>query len=123
MLTAFERPASSAAEVGGESRCAGFLSAGSAPVVLVFFREELGFGRHVARLLTRLVTRDGGLPQGAATSLAMANLLLWKPLDVPVAQEAKSFTAPTGGHYYFKYLPTAKDVFRTLRPDPAPAGI
>jgi hypothetical protein len=57
-------------------------------IVLKLFRKELGFGRDVARLLTRLTTRDGGLPQGAPTSLALANLILWKPLDVPVAEEA-----------------------------------
>jgi RNA-directed DNA polymerase len=37
------------------------------------FRHEHGFGRDVARLLTRLVTLRGGLPQGAATSPAVAN--------------------------------------------------
>lgn len=37
------------------------------------FREELGFGKDVSRLLTRLVTVRGALPQGAATSLAVAN--------------------------------------------------
>lgn len=57
-------------------------------IVLKLFRQELGFGRDVARLLTRLTTRDGGLPQGAPTSLALANLVLWKPVDVPVADEA-----------------------------------
>lgn len=37
------------------------------------FRHEHGFGKDVARLLTRLVTLRGGLPQGAATSPAVAN--------------------------------------------------
>lgn len=37
------------------------------------FRHEHGFGRDVARLLTRLVTLRGALPQGAATSPAVAN--------------------------------------------------
>jgi RNA-directed DNA polymerase len=58
------------------------------PIVLQLFRKELGFGRDVARLLTRLTTRDGGLPQGAPTSLALANLILWKPVDVPIAAHA-----------------------------------
>lgn len=53
-------------------------------LVLQLFRKELHFGRDVARLLTRLTTRDGGLPQGAPTSLAIANLILWKPVDVPI---------------------------------------
>ena len=37
------------------------------------FRHEHGFGKDVARLLTRLVTLRGALPQGAATSPAVAN--------------------------------------------------
>jgi RNA-directed DNA polymerase len=57
-------------------------------IVLQLFRKELGFGRDVARLLTRLTTRDGGLPQGAPTSLALANLILWKPVDEPIAASA-----------------------------------
>lgn len=57
-------------------------------VVLKLFRQELGFGRDVARLLTRLTTREGGLPQGAPTSLALANLILWKPVDLPIAGQA-----------------------------------
>jgi RNA-directed DNA polymerase len=59
-------------------------------IVLQLFRKELGFGRDVARLLTRLVTRDGGLPQGAPTSLALANLILWKPVDTPTAANASA---------------------------------
>jgi RNA-directed DNA polymerase len=38
-------------------------------------RHEHGFGRDVARLLTRLVTLRKGLPQGAPTSPAVANQL------------------------------------------------
>lgn len=37
------------------------------------FRHECGFGKDVAHLLTRLVTLRGSLPQGAATSPAVAN--------------------------------------------------
>lgn len=37
------------------------------------FRQEHGFGKDVARLVTRLVTLRGSLPQGAATSPAVAN--------------------------------------------------
>lgn len=57
-------------------------------IVLQLFRKELGFGRDVARLLTRLTTREGGLPQGAPTSLALANILLWKSVDLPIAEKA-----------------------------------
>ena len=44
------------------------------------FRHEHGFGEDVARLLTRLVTVRGSLPQGAATSPAVANLFA-APVD------------------------------------------
>ncbi|MDY6947374.1 MAG: reverse transcriptase family protein [Pseudomonadota bacterium] len=57
-------------------------------VILRLFRKELGFGRDVSRLLTRLTTFDGGLPQGAPTSLALANIILWTPVDMPIAEEA-----------------------------------
>jgi RNA-directed DNA polymerase len=54
-------------------------------VVYGLFRRELGFGRDVARLLTRLTTLDAGLPQGAPTSNTIANLLLADVVDRPVA--------------------------------------
>jgi hypothetical protein len=44
-------------------------------VVFGMFRD-LGFGRDVANLLTRLVTYRGYLPQGSPSSTAIANLLL-----------------------------------------------
>lgn len=37
-----------------------------------------GFSIEVARLLTRLTTKDGALPQGAITSSYLANLVLWR---------------------------------------------
>lgn len=37
--------------------------------------RQLGCGTHVASILTRLTTRAGGLPQGAPTSTALANLV------------------------------------------------
>jgi RNA-directed DNA polymerase len=59
------------------------------------FRTEVGCGRDVARLLTRLVTLDDALPQGAPTSVAVANLLLDSALDVPITERA----AATGTIY------------------------
>lgn len=43
-----------------------------------------GFSPEVGRLLTRLTTKDGALPQGAITSSYLANLVLWR--DEPVLQ-------------------------------------
>jgi RNA-directed DNA polymerase len=57
-------------------------------VVYRLFRKELGFGREVARLLTRLTTLRDRLPQGAPTSTAIANLLLALPVDCPISGEA-----------------------------------
>ena len=48
-------------------------------VVHGMFRD-MGFGRDAANLITRLVTYRGYLPQGAASSTAIANLIL-KPVD------------------------------------------
>jgi hypothetical protein len=57
-------------------------------MVLQMFRE-LGFGREVASLLTRLTTYRSYLPQGAPTSTAVANLLLADSVDTPVSAEAE----------------------------------
>jgi len=59
-------------------------------IVYRMFRSELGFGRDVARLLTRLVTLDAQLPQGAPTSTAIANLVLNIPVDLPLSKHAES---------------------------------
>jgi hypothetical protein len=56
-------------------------------------RHELGWGRDVARLVTRLTTYDGEIPQGAPTSTAIANLLLAQPVDRHVAQRADELGA------------------------------
>ena len=57
-------------------------------MVLRLFRQELGFGRDVARLLTRLTTLDAQLPQGAPTSTAVANLLL-RGVDETIERQAR----------------------------------
>ena len=44
-----------------------------------------GFGRDVARLLTRLLTLRGSLPQGGASSPAMANLFASMSIDSALA--------------------------------------
>jgi hypothetical protein len=51
--------------------------------------RELGFGTDVARLLTKLTTRSGLLPQGAPTSNVIANLVLTRPVDGPTRVQAK----------------------------------
>ena len=58
-------------------------------IVYHMFRRELGFGRDVARLLTRLTTFRAGLPQGGSTSTAIANVLLALPVDGSVSGEAE----------------------------------
>lgn len=58
-------------------------------VVFRMFRQELGFGTDVASLLTRLTTLHSYLPQGAATSTSVANLVLSMPVDGPLAVLAK----------------------------------
>jgi len=59
-------------------------------VVYRMFRHTLGFGTDVASMLTKLVTFEAQLPQGAPTSTAVANLLLTAPVDEPLARESRS---------------------------------
>jgi len=59
-------------------------------IVYRMFRRELGFGRDVARLLTRLTTFEAQLPQGAPTSTAVANFVLNIPVDLPLSKRAGS---------------------------------
>lgn len=58
-------------------------------VVYRMLRRELHYGRDVARLLTRLTTLDGHVPQGAPTSTIVANLVLAFSVDAAVAVEAQ----------------------------------
>lgn len=56
-------------------------------------RRELGWGRDVARIVTRLVTYHGEVPQGAPTSTLIANLLLAQAVDRHVAERADELGA------------------------------
>lgn len=58
-------------------------------LVYRMFRRELGFGRDVASLLTRLTTFRDQLPQGAPTSTIVANLLLAVPVDGPLTARSR----------------------------------
>jgi RNA-directed DNA polymerase len=51
--------------------------------------REFGYSTEVARLLTKLTTRSGLLPQGAPTSGVIANLVLARPLDAPTRMQAE----------------------------------
>lgn len=51
--------------------------------------REFGYSTGVARLLTKLTTRNGLLPQGAPTSTVVANLVLTRSLDAPTRAQAE----------------------------------
>jgi len=55
--------------------------------------RECGCGTGVARLLTKLTTLHGALPQGAPTSVPIANLLLARPVDQPTGAQARASAA------------------------------
>jgi RNA-directed DNA polymerase len=50
--------------------------------------REIGYSTEAARLLTKLTTRNGLLPQGAPTSGVIANLVLARPVDAPTRVQA-----------------------------------
>lgn len=58
-------------------------------VINRMLREEYGFGRDVAYLITRLCTLHAALPQGAPSSTALANLLLASSVDDPLTEAAR----------------------------------
>ena len=58
------------------------------------FEGRLGCSRIVARVLTRLVTLDGGLPQGSPTSTIVANLVI-----VPLAGRLNGLATSHGSDY------------------------
>ena len=51
--------------------------------------REYGYSTGVARLLTKLTTRKGLLPQGAPTSTVIANLVLARSVDEPTQMPAE----------------------------------
>jgi RNA-directed DNA polymerase len=58
-------------------------------IVHDMFSKEMGCGREVAWLLTRLTTLNAQLPQGAPSSTAVANLVLTLAVDEHVAALAQ----------------------------------
>lgn len=65
-----------------------FFSSLSTKLVKRFY-YKCGYNKKVTYYLTRISTLDGGLPQGAPTSPALANLL-FKELDLHIATYCKS---------------------------------
>ncbi len=87
----------------------GFFPSTDADRVTRYFRS-IGWGHQPARLLTRLCTHEGGLPQGAPTSPALSNLVNYR-LDARLAGLARRLRAD-----YTRY---ADDItFSFARDDP-----
>jgi len=57
---------------------ASFFPSITAAHVFGIWRHVFGFSKSVARMLTKLTTRDGELPQGAKTSPQLSNIALWR---------------------------------------------
>lgn len=55
----------------------GFFPSTTAECIFRVWTGCLGFSEEVAQLLTALTTKDGFLPEGAATSSYLANLVFW----------------------------------------------
>ena len=80
-------------------------------VVYRMFRNELNYGRDAARLITRLTTLKGALPQGSPTSTAIANLVLAASVDARVLRSASGINAT-----YTRFV----DDISLSGPDPRP---
>ena len=68
-----------------------FFDSTAAPRIAKYLRT-IGWNRPATRLLVRLCTHDGGLPQGAPTSPRLSNLVNY-PLDARLAAAARSCQA------------------------------
>jgi RNA-directed DNA polymerase len=68
-----------------------FFPSTTAPRIYHYFRR-IGWNRRAARLLTRLCTHQGGLPQGAPTSPRLSNLVNYR-LDRRIAAMADKLGA------------------------------
>lgn len=93
------------------------------------FRRVLNCSRHVAKLLTALTTFEGRLPQGASTSSAVANLVLFsvdKPIRARAGQLGVSYSSwvddlPFSGEHARQLIPVTISTlkragFRIARP-------
>lgn len=56
----------------------GFFPSTSSSLIYKVWNEFFRFSPEVAHLLTTLTSKDGALPQGAATSSHLANLVFWR---------------------------------------------
>jgi hypothetical protein len=75
-----------------------FFPSTSAAIVYDIWRYFFRFPDEVARTLTALTTKDGGLPQGAKTSSYLANLVFWS------TEPAAARTLRQMGFQYSRYV-------------------
>lgn len=92
----------------------------TAPQVYFVWRVVLKCSHKVARLLTRLTTFNGHLPQGAPTSTTLANLVL-NSIDVPIRKAAAELGVnysswiddiPLSGSHARNLIPLAVSTFK-----------
>jgi RNA-directed DNA polymerase len=72
----------------------GFFPSVKPSLVYNLFNERLGCWADVSRFLTRLVTLNGGLPQGSPTSTVVANLII-----IPLAVRLKKLAEKHNSDY------------------------